>query len=146
MLPMAAGAARGSSFQEGTIRVLLMSAALSLVAVADLVGPTDVTTGRIEQIEPSRRSTRRPNKGMKRTRPSLIDSELRSLSRRSLVTINGAVLTNGRRPNPRSTVNGHGPDASSRAAGASPTSLRQVSRAAKRRSRFKLEDSAPKDR
>jgi hydroxylaminobenzene mutase len=30
MLPMAAGAARGSSFQEGVIRVLLMSAALSL--------------------------------------------------------------------------------------------------------------------
>jgi hydroxylaminobenzene mutase len=37
MLPMAAGAARGSSFQEGTIRVLLMSAALSLVTVAVLI-------------------------------------------------------------------------------------------------------------
>jgi hydroxylaminobenzene mutase len=37
MLPMAAGAARGSSFQEGAIRALLMSAALSLIAVAVLV-------------------------------------------------------------------------------------------------------------
>jgi hydroxylaminobenzene mutase len=37
MLPMAAGAARGSSFQEGAIRVLLMSAALSLVTVAVLI-------------------------------------------------------------------------------------------------------------
>lgn len=37
MLPMAAGAARGSSLQEGVIRVLLMSAALCLVAVAILI-------------------------------------------------------------------------------------------------------------
>ncbi len=37
MLPMAAGAARGSSFQEAAIRVLLMSAALSLLAVAILL-------------------------------------------------------------------------------------------------------------
>ena len=37
MLPIAAGAARGSSVQEGTIRVLLMSAALSLVTVAVLI-------------------------------------------------------------------------------------------------------------
>jgi (hydroxyamino)benzene mutase len=37
MLPMAAGAARGSSFQEGAIRVLLMSAALSLVTMAILI-------------------------------------------------------------------------------------------------------------
>ena len=37
MLPMAAGAARGSPLQEGTIRVLLMSAALSLVTVAILI-------------------------------------------------------------------------------------------------------------
>jgi hydroxylaminobenzene mutase len=37
MLPMAAGAARGSSFHEGAIRVLLMSAALSLVTVAVLI-------------------------------------------------------------------------------------------------------------
>lgn len=37
MLPMAAGGARGSAFQEGAIRVLLVSAALSLVAVAILI-------------------------------------------------------------------------------------------------------------
>jgi len=37
MLPLAAGAARGSSLQEGAIRVLLMSAALSLVIAATLV-------------------------------------------------------------------------------------------------------------
>lgn len=37
MLPMAAGEARGSSLQEGTIRVLLMSAALSLITVALLI-------------------------------------------------------------------------------------------------------------
>jgi len=37
MLPMAAGSARGSSFLEGTIRVLLVSAALSLVAVATMI-------------------------------------------------------------------------------------------------------------
>jgi len=37
MLPLAAGAARGSSFQEGVIRVLLMSAALCLVTVAVLI-------------------------------------------------------------------------------------------------------------
>jgi hydroxylaminobenzene mutase len=37
MLPLAAGAARGSSLQEGAIRVLLMSAALSLVTVAVLI-------------------------------------------------------------------------------------------------------------
>jgi len=37
MLPMAAGSARGSSFQEAAIRVLLMSAAVSLVAVALLI-------------------------------------------------------------------------------------------------------------
>jgi hydroxylaminobenzene mutase len=37
MLPIAAGAARGSSLQEATIRVLLMSAALSLIAVAFLI-------------------------------------------------------------------------------------------------------------
>lgn len=37
MLPMAAGGARGSSFQEGAIRVLLVSAALSLITVAILI-------------------------------------------------------------------------------------------------------------
>lgn len=37
MLPMAAGAARGSALQEGVIRGLLMSAALALVAVALLL-------------------------------------------------------------------------------------------------------------
>ncbi len=37
MLPMAAGAARGSAFQEGAIRGLLMSAALALIAVALLL-------------------------------------------------------------------------------------------------------------
>jgi hydroxylaminobenzene mutase len=37
MLPMAAGAARGSTLQEGAIRGLLISAALALVAVALLL-------------------------------------------------------------------------------------------------------------
>lgn len=37
MLPMAAGAARGSALQEGAIRGLLVSAALALVAVALLL-------------------------------------------------------------------------------------------------------------
>ena len=37
MLPLAAGAARGSSYQEGTIRVLLVSGALCLVSMAILV-------------------------------------------------------------------------------------------------------------
>jgi (hydroxyamino)benzene mutase len=37
MLPMAAGSAHGSSLQEGAIRVLLMSAALSLITMAALV-------------------------------------------------------------------------------------------------------------
>ena len=37
MVPMAAGGARGSAFQEATIRVLLMSAAVSLVCVAVLI-------------------------------------------------------------------------------------------------------------
>jgi branched-subunit amino acid permease len=37
MLPLAAGAARGSSIQEGVIRVLLMSAAPCLVTVAVLI-------------------------------------------------------------------------------------------------------------
>jgi (hydroxyamino)benzene mutase len=37
MLPLAAGAARGSPFQEGTIRVLLVSGALCLVSTAILV-------------------------------------------------------------------------------------------------------------
>jgi hypothetical protein len=37
ILPIAAGAAHGSSFQEGTMRVLLVSAALSLVSVAVLI-------------------------------------------------------------------------------------------------------------
>jgi hydroxylaminobenzene mutase len=37
MLPIAAGAAHGSSFQEGTIRILLVSAALCLVSVALLI-------------------------------------------------------------------------------------------------------------
>ena len=37
MLPMAAAGLRGSAFQEGTIRVLLMSAAVSLVSAALLV-------------------------------------------------------------------------------------------------------------
>jgi hydroxylaminobenzene mutase len=37
MLPMAAGSATGSSFQEGIIRFLLMSAALSLITVALLI-------------------------------------------------------------------------------------------------------------
>ena len=37
MLPLAAGGARGSSFQEGAIRVLLVSAALSLITVAILI-------------------------------------------------------------------------------------------------------------
>jgi hydroxylaminobenzene mutase len=37
MLPLAAGGARGGPFQEGIIRVLLMSAALSLVTVAILI-------------------------------------------------------------------------------------------------------------
>jgi hydroxylaminobenzene mutase len=37
MLPMAAGAARGSVLQEGTIQLLLMSAAPSLVTVAVLI-------------------------------------------------------------------------------------------------------------
>jgi hydroxylaminobenzene mutase len=37
MLPMAAGAARGSSLQEGAIRVLLVSAALSLITLALLI-------------------------------------------------------------------------------------------------------------
>jgi hydroxylaminobenzene mutase len=37
MVPMAAGTARGSASQEATIRVLLMSAAVSLVCVAVLI-------------------------------------------------------------------------------------------------------------
>lgn len=37
MLPMAAGGARGTAFEEGAIRVLLVSAALSLVTVAILI-------------------------------------------------------------------------------------------------------------
>jgi (hydroxyamino)benzene mutase len=37
MLPMAASGMRGSALQEGSIRVLLVSAALSLVAVAVLI-------------------------------------------------------------------------------------------------------------
>jgi (hydroxyamino)benzene mutase len=37
MLPMAAGTARGSSFQEAPIRILLMSAALSLITMAILI-------------------------------------------------------------------------------------------------------------
>ena len=37
MVPMAAGGARGSAVQEGTIRLLLMSAAVSLVSVAVLI-------------------------------------------------------------------------------------------------------------
>jgi (hydroxyamino)benzene mutase len=37
MLPMAAGAARGGPFQEGAIRVLLVSAALALITVAILI-------------------------------------------------------------------------------------------------------------
>jgi (hydroxyamino)benzene mutase len=37
MLPIAAGVARGSARQEGAIRVLLMTAAASLVAVAMLI-------------------------------------------------------------------------------------------------------------
>jgi len=37
MLPIAAGAARGSALQEGVIRVLLMSAAVSFVLMAVLI-------------------------------------------------------------------------------------------------------------
>jgi len=37
MLPMAAGGARGTAFEEGAISVLLVSAALSLVTVAILI-------------------------------------------------------------------------------------------------------------
>jgi len=37
MLPMAAGGARGNAFEEGAIRVLLVSGALSLVAMAVLI-------------------------------------------------------------------------------------------------------------
>jgi (hydroxyamino)benzene mutase len=37
MLPIAAGTARGTGFQEGVIRVLLVSAALSLISVAGLI-------------------------------------------------------------------------------------------------------------
>ena len=37
MVPMAAGAARGSVLQEGVIRVLLMSAAVSLVSVTIII-------------------------------------------------------------------------------------------------------------
>lgn len=37
MLPMAAGGAQGSALQEGAIRILLMSAALSLIAMAVLI-------------------------------------------------------------------------------------------------------------
>jgi hydroxylaminobenzene mutase len=37
MVPMAAGGARGSAIQEGTIRLLLISAAVSLVCVAALI-------------------------------------------------------------------------------------------------------------
>lgn len=37
MLPLAAGAARGSGLQEGVIRVLLVSAAVSLIGAAILV-------------------------------------------------------------------------------------------------------------
>lgn len=37
MLPLAAGAARGSVLQEGTIRVLLVSAALSLITAVSFV-------------------------------------------------------------------------------------------------------------
>jgi hydroxylaminobenzene mutase len=37
MVPMAAGGARGSVFQESTMRALLMSAALALVAAAVLI-------------------------------------------------------------------------------------------------------------
>lgn len=37
MMPMAAGSARGSALQEGAIRVLLVSAALSLVAASVLM-------------------------------------------------------------------------------------------------------------
>jgi hydroxylaminobenzene mutase len=37
MVPIAAGAARGSASQEGAIRILLMSAAVSLIAVTILI-------------------------------------------------------------------------------------------------------------
>jgi len=37
MVPIAAGAARGSAFQEGTIRLLLISAAVSLLCVSVLI-------------------------------------------------------------------------------------------------------------
>jgi len=37
MMPMAAGAARGSAVQEAVIRVLLISAALSLVAAVSVL-------------------------------------------------------------------------------------------------------------
>jgi hydroxylaminobenzene mutase len=37
MLPLAAGGARGTTWQEGAIRVLLMSAALSLITAVSLV-------------------------------------------------------------------------------------------------------------
>lgn len=37
MMPIAAGSARGTGFQEGVIRVLLVSGAVSLVATATLV-------------------------------------------------------------------------------------------------------------